>query len=190
MEVDHLLSVVLQPKLGLVCLVLCFIDHTHTHTHTHTQLVGLPWISDQLVTTPLPIQHTTKARDRCPFPQRDLNQQSNQAAVVSSLWGSSRDYRARVRVSSVVLHLLWTVKQENDKYAVWNGEVTFPYMLDSGKKSRNVLPEAATSATGFCCSCAMKPTTENMTKPANMLVLELIEHTIKASLKPEHIQPL
>jgi hypothetical protein len=26
-----------------------------------------------------------------------------------------------------------------------------------------------------------------MTKPANMLVLEFTEHTIKASLKPEHI---
>lgn len=46
----------------------------------------------------------------------------------------------------------------------------------------NALPDAATSATGFCCSCAMKPTTENITKPANMLVLELMEHTIKASL--------
>ena len=62
-------------------------------------------------------------------------------------------------------------------------------MLENGKKSRRTLPEAATSATGFCCSCAMKPTTENMTKPANMLVLELMEHTIKASLKPEHIHP-
>lgn len=45
------------------------------------------------------------------------------------------------------------------------------------------LPEAATSATGFCCSCAMKPTTEKMTNPANMLVLELTVQTISASLK-------
>ena len=60
-------------------------------------------------------------------------------------------------------------------------------MLENGKKSREALPEAATSATGFCCSCAMKPTTENMTKPANMLVLELAEHTIRASLKPKQI---
>lgn len=45
------------------------------------------------------------------------------------------------------------------------------------------IPEAATSATGRCCSCAMKPTTENITKPANILVLEFTEHTIKASLK-------
>jgi hypothetical protein len=36
----------------------------------------------------------------------------------------------------------------------------------------------------------MKPTTENMTKPANMLVLELTEHTIRASLKPEYIRAL
>lgn len=43
-------------------------------------------------------------------------------------------------------------------------------------------PEAATSETGFCCSWAIKPTTEKMTNPANMLVLELIEQTIKASL--------
>jgi len=31
----------------------------------------------------------------------------------------------------------------------------------------------------------MKPTTEKITKPANILVLELTEHTIKASLKPK-----
>lgn len=29
-------------------------------------------------------------------------------------------------------------------------------------------PDWATSATGRCCSCAMKPTTENITKPANI----------------------
>lgn len=46
-----------------------------------------------------------------------------------------------------------------------------------------MLPEAATSATGLCCSWAMNPTTEKMTKPANILVLELTEHTIRASLK-------
>lgn len=45
-----------------------------------------------------------------------------------------------------------------------------------------VKPDAATSATGFCCSCAIKPTTEKITKPANILVLELTEQTIKASL--------
>lgn len=43
-------------------------------------------------------------------------------------------------------------------------------------------PEAATSATGFCCSWAIKPTTENMTTPLSILVQELIVQTINASL--------
>lgn len=47
----------------------------------------------------------------------------------------------------------------------------------------DVVPDAATSATGLCCSCAMNPTTEKMTKPANILVLEFTVHTINASLK-------
>lgn len=49
-------------------------------------------------------------------------------------------------------------------------------------RKANPGPEAATSATGRCCSWAMKPTTEKMTKPANILVLELTVHTIRASL--------
>ena len=44
------------------------------------------------------------------------------------------------------------------------------------------LPEAATSATGFCCSWAMKPTTEKITTPLNILVPEFTVQTIKASL--------
>lgn len=43
-------------------------------------------------------------------------------------------------------------------------------------------PEAATSETGLCCSCAMKPTTEKITKPANIDVDELTVQTIRASL--------
>jgi hypothetical protein len=39
----------------------------------------------------------------------------NQVAVASSLLGSIRDYRACVIVSSVVLYLACTMKQENDK---------------------------------------------------------------------------
>lgn len=50
-------------------------------------------------------------------------------------------------------------------------------------KNANPGPDTATSDTGFCCSCAMNPTTENITNPANMLVLELTVHTIKASLQ-------
>lgn len=46
----------------------------------------------------------------------------------------------------------------------------------------NDLPEAATSATGFCCSWAINPTTENMTTPLNILVQEFMVHTNKASL--------
>lgn len=49
-------------------------------------------------------------------------------------------------------------------------------------KKANPGPDAATSDTGRCCSCAIKPTTENITKPANILVLELTVHTISASL--------
>lgn len=48
------------------------------------------------------------------------------------------------------------------------------------------LPEAATSLTGLCCSWAIKPTTEKMTKPANMLVDELTVQTIKASLEVKY----
>lgn len=46
-----------------------------------------------------------------------------------------------------------------------------------------ILPDAATSDTGRCCSCAMKPITEKMTNPANIEVDELTVQTISASLK-------
>jgi hypothetical protein len=36
LRVYNLFSVVLHPKLVLVCLVLCFIDHTQAYTHTQT----------------------------------------------------------------------------------------------------------------------------------------------------------
>lgn len=45
-----------------------------------------------------------------------------------------------------------------------------------------VLPDAATSFIGLCCSCAMKPMTEKITKPAKKLVPELTQQTIKESL--------
>lgn len=44
------------------------------------------------------------------------------------------------------------------------------------------LPEAATSAMSFLVTCAMKPTMEKITKPANMLVHELMQHTMTESL--------
>lgn len=53
---------------------------------------------------------------------------------------------------------------------------------DGYAKNASPGPDAATSATGFCCSCAINPTTENMTKPANILVDEFTEQTINASL--------
>ena len=49
-------------------------------------------------------------------------------------------------------------------------------------RKANPGPEAATSATGRPCSWAIKPTTEKITKPANILVEELTAHTIRASL--------
>lgn len=51
-----------------------------------------------------------------------------------------------------------------------------------GEKSTWQLPEAATSAISFFVTCAMKPTMEKITKPANMLVQELIKHTMTESL--------
>ena len=47
-------------------------------------------------------------------------------------------------------------------------------------------PDAATSDTGLPCSCAMKPMTEKMTNPENMLVPELTQLIINASLKWKH----
>lgn len=44
------------------------------------------------------------------------------------------------------------------------------------------LPEAATSAMGLFVTFAMKPTIEKITKPANMLVHELMQHTMIESL--------
>ena len=44
------------------------------------------------------------------------------------------------------------------------------------------LPDAATSAISFFVTCDMKPTMEKITKPANMLVQELIQHTMIESL--------
>ena len=45
-----------------------------------------------------------------------------------------------------------------------------------------ILPEAATSAMGLFVTFAMKPTIEKITKPANMLVHELMQHTMIESL--------
>lgn len=64
-----------------------------------------------------------------------------------------------------------------------NGEPGSCSTAEGYAKKARPGPEAATSATGFCCSCAINPTTENITKPANILVLELTVHTISASLK-------
>lgn len=50
-------------------------------------------------------------------------------------------------------------------------------------KKKNILPEAATSAMGLFVTFAMKPTIEKMTKPANMLVQELMQHTMIESLE-------
>lgn len=44
------------------------------------------------------------------------------------------------------------------------------------------LPEAATSAIGLFVTLAMNPTMEKMTKPANMLVKELMQQTMTESL--------
>lgn len=61
---------------------------------------------------------------------------------------------------------------------------TYSYMKDES----NELPEAATSATGLCCSCDINPITEKITKPANKLVPELTQHTISESLKQKCIE--
>lgn len=45
------------------------------------------------------------------------------------------------------------------------------------------LPDAANSCTGFLVMYDMKPTMEKMTKPANMLVQELMQHTMMESLE-------
>lgn len=44
-------------------------------------------------------------------------------------------------------------------------------------------PEAASSWIVFLVMWAMNPTMEKMTKPANMLVKEFIQHTMMASLQ-------
>ena len=49
-------------------------------------------------------------------------------------------------------------------------------------------PEAATSDTGLPCSCAMKPMTEKMTKPAKMLVPVLMHDISMASLEDEEVK--
>lgn len=54
--------------------------------------------------------------------------------------------------------------------------------FDANKRKMWFLPDAATSDTGRCCSCAMKPMTEKMTKPANIDVDEFTLQTISASL--------
>jgi hypothetical protein len=48
-----------------------------------------------------------------------------------------------------------------------------------------LVPEAATSLTGFCCSYAIKPMTEKMTNPENMLVTLFRREIQIASLRME-----
>lgn len=45
------------------------------------------------------------------------------------------------------------------------------------------VPEAATCAIDLLVTCAMNPTMEKMTKPANMLVPELMQQTMIESLE-------
>ncbi|TNN44603.1 hypothetical protein EYF80_045205 [Liparis tanakae] len=52
-----------------------------------------------------------------------------------------------------------------------------------GCSGHDAVPDAANSFTGFLVIWAMKPTMEKMTKPANMLVQELMKHTMMESLK-------
>ncbi len=47
----------------------------------------------------------------------------------------------------------------------------------------NGLPDLATSAIGLLVTCAMKPTIEKITNPANILVKEFIQHTMIESLQ-------
>lgn len=56
---------------------------------------------------------------------------------------------------------------------------------DTKKTYREIhwIPDAATSAIGLFVTLAMNPTMEKMTKPANMLVHEFMQHTMMESLK-------
>ncbi len=47
----------------------------------------------------------------------------------------------------------------------------------------NGLPDLATSAIGLLVTCAMKPTIEKITNPANILVKEFMQHTMIESLQ-------
>lgn len=53
------------------------------------------------------------------------------------------------------------------------------------KRDAEFVPEAATSAMSFFVTWAMKPTIEKITNPANMLVHELMQHTMMESLRTE-----
>lgn len=50
-------------------------------------------------------------------------------------------------------------------------------------KANGFIPDAANSCTGLLVMLDMKPTMEKMTNPANMLVQELMQHTMMESLQ-------
>lgn len=58
-------------------------------------------------------------------------------------------------------------------------------IMDTIELWKNIthIPDAATSAIGLLVTLAMNPTMEKMTKPANILVHEFMQHTIMESLK-------
>jgi hypothetical protein len=65
-----------QPLVGQGLLI---VKASQSHSDT-PHSVGLLWMSDQPVAETSAFQHTTLARDRHPFPQRDLNLQSQEAS--------------------------------------------------------------------------------------------------------------
>lgn len=80
-------------------------------------------------------------------------------------------------------------KKEKEKKIPFDSEKKTNAVKKSLKKisKRDVefVPEAATSAMSFFVTWAMKPTIEKITNPANMLVHELMQHTMMESLRTE-----